>query len=182
MPTNEDPKRSKPLSEAQKRSNSKHDKEHWEYLTVKAHVGAKERVKEAASKLGKTTNGFMREVLSEAVEKVIGKPLEPSPDDTAKAMYLRIVDDVISQYSRNSKKVSFLAAPDMIAPEMQRKIIEHITDVVEGNPSLYKHLSKALSDDLPPTKKGKEIRDAKDKTQIKVGKLIREIHEFLQFQ
>lgn len=66
-----------PLSEAQKRSNIKHDKEHWQYITFKAHVGSKGRIAEAAEAAGQSVNGFIRAAVSKAVMDVLSIPMEP---------------------------------------------------------------------------------------------------------
>ena len=66
----------KPLSEAQLRANKKYDKLHSEYVTFKTKKGARERIKRAAIIKGETTNGFIRNVLNEAVRGVTGQPME----------------------------------------------------------------------------------------------------------
>ena len=78
------------MSEARKRANAKHDKENFQYITFKARKGSRERIVEAATVTGQSTNSFIRSTLNKAVRDATGVPmehvLEPvktmiSPDD-----------------------------------------------------------------------------------------------------
>lgn len=69
-----------PISEARKKANAKHDKENFQYITFKARKGARERVVEAATATGQSTNGFIRSSLNKAVQNAIGRPMEDEPD------------------------------------------------------------------------------------------------------
>jgi uncharacterized protein (DUF1778 family) len=64
------------VSDAQKKSNSKHDKENFQYFTVKARVGSRDQIKKAAEATNQTVNGFIRDVLNKAVIEAIGEPME----------------------------------------------------------------------------------------------------------
>lgn len=76
----------RPLSEARKRANAKHDKENFQYITFKARKGAKDRIVEAAEATNQSTNGFIRSALNDAVQRITGKPLEFIPNtDTSKS-------------------------------------------------------------------------------------------------
>lgn len=66
-----------PVSEAQRRSNAKHDKENWQYITFKARIGSKENIDKAAEAAGLSINGFIRAAVSKAVEDTLGVPMEP---------------------------------------------------------------------------------------------------------
>jgi predicted HicB family RNase H-like nuclease len=65
-----------PVSEKQKEYRDKYDKENFQYITFKAKKGAKERIVEAATAIGQSTNGFIRSSLNEAVERATGRPME----------------------------------------------------------------------------------------------------------
>ena len=65
-----------PVSDAQKKANAKHDKENFQYITFKARKGSKERLKNAATATGQSTNGFIRLSLNKAVQEAIGQPME----------------------------------------------------------------------------------------------------------
>jgi len=65
-----------PVSDAQRKASDKHDKENFQYITFKARKGAKERIVEAATTTGQSTNGFIRSAVSKAVQEATGKPME----------------------------------------------------------------------------------------------------------
>lgn len=65
------------VSEAQRRSNARYDKENFQYITFKARIGSKRNIVEAAEITGMSINGFIRTALSKAVMETLGKPLEP---------------------------------------------------------------------------------------------------------
>lgn len=65
-----------PVSESRRRANDKHDKENFQYITFKARKGAKERIVEAATATGQSTNGFIRAAVNKAVQETTGKPME----------------------------------------------------------------------------------------------------------
>jgi len=65
-----------PISDAKKKANAKHDKENFQYITFKARKGAKERIVEAATATGQSTNGFIRATLNRAVQEATGNPME----------------------------------------------------------------------------------------------------------
>ena len=66
-----------------RKTNAKYDKENFQYITFKARKGAKERIVEAATTTGQSTNGFIRATLNKAVPDAIGKPMENVNDNTA---------------------------------------------------------------------------------------------------
>jgi len=68
-----------PVSEKQKGYRDKYDKENFQYITFKAKRGAKGRLKEAATAVGQSTNGFIRSALNKAVEDATGVPMEVVP-------------------------------------------------------------------------------------------------------
>jgi predicted HicB family RNase H-like nuclease len=68
-----------PVSEKQKKYQAKYDRENWEYITIKAHKGSRERIKKAAEASGESINGFMRRAVNAEVEKAIGEPMEQQP-------------------------------------------------------------------------------------------------------
>jgi predicted HicB family RNase H-like nuclease len=69
------------VSDAQKRASAKHDKENFQYITFKAKKGSKERLVEAATIAGMSTNGFIRASLNKSVGELLGKPMEPLKDN-----------------------------------------------------------------------------------------------------
>jgi predicted HicB family RNase H-like nuclease len=73
-----------PVSEKQKGYRDKYDKENFQYITFKAKKGAKERIVEAATASGQSTNGFIRASLNEAVERATGRPMEAVERDDMK--------------------------------------------------------------------------------------------------
>ena len=72
-----------PLSEARKKANAKYDKENYQYISIKAKKGSRERIAQAAAVTNESVNGFMRAVLNKAVEAAIGYPMEDSIDKEA---------------------------------------------------------------------------------------------------
>lgn len=135
-------------SESKKRSNSVHDKENWQYITFKARKGSKDRIVEAAETKGMSINGFIREAVSKAVMEATQKPLEPSHEDAAKAMLLRILKEEIAELK-----------PSVLGQKSREELQKKYADAIENNPSLYKDIEKVLSAELPPKTKGKRIRD-----------------------
>lgn len=73
-----------PVSEKQKEYRDKHDKENFQYITFKARKGARERIVEAATVTGHSTNGFIRSTLNKAIQEVTGRPMEDLPEQTEK--------------------------------------------------------------------------------------------------
>jgi len=69
------------MTEARKRANAKHDKENFQYITFKARKGARERIVEAATATGQSTNGFIRSTLNKAVQDATGAPMEYVEDE-----------------------------------------------------------------------------------------------------
>ncbi|MCL1866413.1 MAG: hypothetical protein FWF82_03275 [Oscillospiraceae bacterium] len=65
-----------PVSKAQRKSNAKHDKENFQYFTVKARTGSRDQIKKAAEATNQSVNGFIRNSLNKAVEEAIGEPME----------------------------------------------------------------------------------------------------------
>ena len=70
-----------PVSEKQSVSRNKHDKENFQYITFKARKGARERIVEAATATGQSTNGFIRSTLNKAVQDATGAPMEYVEDE-----------------------------------------------------------------------------------------------------
>jgi len=66
-----------PVSEAKKKSNTKHDKENFQYISFKARKGSRDNIVKAAAATNQSVNGFIRTALSKAVEEAIGEPMEP---------------------------------------------------------------------------------------------------------
>ena len=58
-----------PVSEAQRKSNAKHDAANFEYFTVKAKKGTREALKAYAATVGESLNGFINRVLHEAMKR-----------------------------------------------------------------------------------------------------------------
>ena len=73
-----------PVSEKQKGYRDKYDKENFQYITFKTRKGAKERIVEAATTTGQSTNGFIRATLDKAVQEATGQPMEHVPDERDK--------------------------------------------------------------------------------------------------
>jgi len=71
-----------PVSDAKKKANAKHDRDHFQYITFKARKGARDRIVEAAQATDQSTNGFIRSSLDKAVQEATGQPMEDisSPD------------------------------------------------------------------------------------------------------
>jgi len=142
------------VSDARKRSNSKHDKENWQYITFKARMGSKERIAEAADAMGTSVNGFIRDAISKAVMDAINKSLEPTPDEAAKAMWLRLLNDEADKLT-----------PFELGSKSRKELVASYAIVIENNPSLYEETATVLSSDLPPKTKGKAIRDNENKVR-----------------
>jgi len=161
-----------PASEGKKRSNSKHDKENWQYITFKARTGSKDRIVEAAEATGLTTNGFIREAVSKAVMEAINKSLEPSHDEMARTMYMRILDEELN-------KEDFFGTESLliftINPEVKNEIREQLAVSAEFEPPICKDIFRVLSAELPPKTKGKAIRDIEKESLERIRKQIREI-------
>lgn len=152
-----------PLSEAQKRSNAKHDKENWQYITFKARIGSKDRIVEAANATGVSINGFIRDAISKAVMEVINKPLEPTHDDAAKTMLLRILNEEVNKLY-----------PYELGRMSREELEKNYANIIESEPSLYEEITKVLSSDLPAKTKGKEIRDVERKKRKDIQSIIRD--------
>lgn len=165
-----------PVSEAKKRSNSKHDKENWQYITFKAKVGAKERIAEAVEAMGLTTNGFIREAVSKAVMAAINKPLEPSHEEMARTMYMRILDEELDKegYFGTESLLKFT-----IEPEIRDEIREQLAVSDEFEPPICKDIFRVLSADLPPKTKGKAIRDIEKESREQLREIINK--RFLEY-
>ena len=150
------------VSEAQKRSNAKHDKINWQYITFKSRVGSKDRIVEAAAASGLSINGFIRDAISKAVMKATGKTLEPTYEETAKAILLRIVDEVSS------------AIPIMPPSNKneRNKIESNFKSAIESNPSLYEDFLRVLTSELPPKSKSKKIREIENKKRKEIWNVI----------
>jgi len=58
-----------PVSEAQRKSNAKHDAANFEYFTVKAKKGTRLAIKDFATAHGETLNGFVNRVIAEAMAR-----------------------------------------------------------------------------------------------------------------
>jgi len=163
-----------PVSESKKRSNSKHDKDNWQYQTFKTRTGAKERIAEAAAATGMSVNGFIRDALDKAVMTAINKPLEPSHVDAAKATCLRMfIECVIKDIFLNTNDND----PYQLSQE-EKEVIELLENTIEENPSLYMDLLNALASDLPPKTKGKKIRDAENDTRIQLREFMAKAHMY----
>jgi predicted HicB family RNase H-like nuclease len=57
------------VSEAQRRANAKHDKENYEYCTVKVRKGKRAEVREHAQLRGESINGFINRAIDEAIAR-----------------------------------------------------------------------------------------------------------------
>ena len=57
------------VSEAQRRSNKKHDAANFEYCTVKVRIGIKSRARDHAAARGESLNGFINRAIAEAMER-----------------------------------------------------------------------------------------------------------------
>jgi predicted HicB family RNase H-like nuclease len=60
-------------------AQDKYDKENIETVSFKTKKGARERIKEAATATGQSTNGFIRSSLNKAVQEATGQPMETPP-------------------------------------------------------------------------------------------------------
>ena len=58
-----------PISEAQRKSNAKHDAANFEYFTVKARKGTREIIKAFAAAQGESLNGFINRAITELMER-----------------------------------------------------------------------------------------------------------------
>ena len=150
-----------PLSEPQKRSNSKHDKDNWQYITFKARTGSKDRIVEAASATGQSINGFIRDAISRAVMEATGKTMEPTHAEAAKAMLIRILKEEVLKLD-----------PLRYNHSSTRKLEDKFTDIIDNTPSLYEDIMQVLSSDLPPKTKGKEIREIESKKRKELSDII----------
>jgi len=70
-----------PVSDAQKKSNARHDAENFQYITFKARIGSRDKIKAAAEATGKSVNGFIRDALNVAVTAATGEPMEKGKED-----------------------------------------------------------------------------------------------------
>lgn len=70
-----------PVSKKQSEYRDKYDKENFQYITFKARKGAKERIVQAATATGQSTNGFIRAALDKAVQDATGVAMEPLQDE-----------------------------------------------------------------------------------------------------
>ena len=60
------------VSDAQKRANAKHDKENFEYCTVKVRKGSKQVIREAATNNGDSLNGYIKKAIAEKIKSDMG--------------------------------------------------------------------------------------------------------------
>lgn len=65
-----------PVSEAQKKANAKHDKEHFEYCTVKVKKGTKQIIQEVANSSNDSINGYIKKAIKEKIKIDIGQEIE----------------------------------------------------------------------------------------------------------
>ena len=63
-------------------AQDKYDKENVETISFKTKKGARLRLKEAATTINQSTNGFIRASLNKAVQEVIGLPMEDTATNT----------------------------------------------------------------------------------------------------
>jgi len=157
-------------SEAQLRAIAKYDKENYQHISFKVRIGAREKIKEAADATSQSVNGFIKTAISNAMMEAIGKPLEPTPVESAKTILLRIINEEVCQNSL------LLGAPRLTEKE-KKEIIEHLEGVIEENAEPYQHLLNVLTSDLPPKKKGKKLRDAESKTRMEIRDVILYFHD-----
>jgi len=68
------------ISEAQRRANAKHDKENFEYCTVKTRKGKRAAWKAHAAAKGESLNGFLNRAIDETVERDGGNPTNSESD------------------------------------------------------------------------------------------------------
>jgi predicted HicB family RNase H-like nuclease len=57
-------------------SKNKYRNKTYDQINIIVPKGAKERIVEAATATGQSTNGFIRSSLNEAVERATGRPME----------------------------------------------------------------------------------------------------------
>lgn len=62
-------------------AQDKYDKENVETISFKTKKGARLRLKEAATTMNQSTNGFIRATLNNAVQEAIGVPMEDATTD-----------------------------------------------------------------------------------------------------
>ena len=78
--------------------------------------------------------------------EAIGKPLEPTDDDFAKIMMLRILANALNTTLFLESKKTY------------KEIETNLTNVIENEPSLREDFAKIISSDLSPKDKRKAIR------------------------
>jgi len=161
-----------PSDNKKKRVSSKYDKENWQYITFKARTGAKERIVEAAMVTGLSVNGFIRNALSQAIFTTTNKTLEPTHEEAAKNMYLRILDEELNEKGTFGTKI---LTPFHLDKKTQDRIRGHLTNAIENDYGMYEEIAKVLSADLHPTIKGKAIRNIEKETRIHICNVIMDI-------
>jgi len=155
-----------PLSEAHKRSNARHDRESWEYISYKARIGTKARIDEAAAASGMSINGFIRQALGKAVMEAIGKPLELPNDEMAMAIMLRILKEEVKNLY-----------PMDLGSTSRKEIEDYYGNIIRNEPSLYEELTHVLSSDITSKAKAKQIRHIEIKKREDIRHVIRDYLE-----
>ena len=155
-----------PTSQAQLRASAKHAKENFQHISFKARIGSRDRIKEAADATGQSVNSFIKTAISDAMMKTINKPLEPTLDETAKMILLRIMNEEIIAITD-----PYLLIPNIVT--MVRDKVEcRVIDAIESNPSLCGEYSQIISSDFSPKAKGKALRNYEKKHREAIGEMI----------
>jgi hypothetical protein len=133
-------------SDAQLRATAKYDRENYQHISFKTRKGSRDRIKEAAEASGQSVNGFIKEAVSNAIMNAIGKPLEPSDDEFAKDILIRILKDELAIFYALHPKGAY------------REIEANLTAVIENEPALSEEFTKILSSGLSMKDKRKAIQ------------------------
>ena len=143
-------------SKAQLKAAAKHSKENYQHLSFKVRIGSKERIKEAAEATNQSVNAFIKNAVSKAMMEAIGKPLEPTIDDIARNMVVRIFTDLLSDHT----------------PAVRNRMETRLKPYIENNTDLHKEFVKILSSDLSPKQRKKALEKLEQKKTEEISDLI----------
>jgi len=141
-----------PVSDAQLKAIAKYDKENYQHISFKVRIGARDRIKEAAEATNQSINGFIKNAISKAMMEAINKPLEPTDDEAATIILLRILSEELDKLT-----------PWEIGRSDIKKIRSHLIDVYETVPVHSEPFVSILSSDLSSKDKKKALRKLEDK-------------------
>jgi len=158
-----------PTSESQRQSNAKHDKEHWEYITVKARKGSKERIYEAATVAGKSINGFIRDAISAAVFEELKKPLEPTTEDNVKKMLLNILMEELDVIFFKEESLG------MFSNSKYNQTKTDLEEVIKTKPHMQEKFMCILTSDASPKVQVKALKKIQSEQRDELRRLIIDI-------